>query len=135
MAIKMSVAVRNAELNAIETTVGTSAVLKIRSGSAPAAIVDSDNGTVLATITLDSDWLVGASSGSISNTGTWSDTSADNAGTAEHFRLYASNGTTQHLQGTITESGSGGDMTLDNHVIAAGQTVTVTQFTLTAGNA
>ena len=135
MTVKMSVTVRNAELDAIETAISASAILIIRSGSAPAAIVDSDNGTVLATINLPDDWFIAASSGSISKQGTWSDTSADNAGTAEHFRLYASNGTTQHIQGTITESGSGGDMTLDNHVIAAGQTVTVTQFTLTAGNA
>jgi hypothetical protein len=32
-------------------------------------------------------------------------------------------------------TGGGGDMTLDNPVIATGQTVTITSFTITAGGA
>ena len=36
MALQLSAAVRNARLDAIEATIGTSAVLKIRTGSAPA---------------------------------------------------------------------------------------------------
>ena len=36
MALQYSVAVRNTQLNAIETTVGASAVLKIFTGAAPA---------------------------------------------------------------------------------------------------
>jgi hypothetical protein len=39
------------------------------------------------------------------------------------------------MQGTITASGGGGDMTLDNVSIATGQTVNVTGFTLTAPGA
>jgi hypothetical protein len=135
MAIKLSAAVRNARLDAIETAIGTSAVLKIRTGAPPTNITDADSGTVLATLSLPSDWMDAASSGSKAKAGTWSDASADNTGTAGHFRLYASNGTTQHMQGTITATGGGGDMTIDNTSIAAGQTVTVTGFTLTDGNA
>ena len=52
MAVKFSVAVRNARLDALETAIGTSAVLKIRSGSAPTNITDADSGTVLATLSL-----------------------------------------------------------------------------------
>jgi hypothetical protein len=131
----MSVAVRNAMLNAIETGIGTSAVLKIRTGAPPSGIADADSGDVLATMSLDSDWMAAADAGAKALTGTWSDTSADGAGEAGHFRLYASNGSTQHIQGTVTATGNGGDMTLDNINIAAGQTVTITGFTLTAGNA
>lgn len=134
MAIKLSTAVRNAMLNSIEDTISTSAVLKIRSGSAPSAITDADSGTVLATLSLPSDWLAAASSGSKAKSGTWQDTSADATGTAAHFRIYASDGTTQHLQGTVTATGGGGDLTLDNTSIASGQAVTITSFTLTAGN-
>jgi len=134
MAVKMSVAVRNAMLNAIETGIGTSAVLKIRTGAPPSGIADADS-DVLATMSLDSDWMAAADAGAKALTGTWSDTSADGAGEAGHFRLYASNGSTQHIQGTVTATGNGGDMTLDNINIAAGQTVTITGFTLTAGNA
>lgn len=134
MAIKVSVAVRNARLDAIESTVGTSAVLKIRTGSPPTNITDADSGTVLASITLPSDWAAAASGGSKAKSGTWS-VAASATGTAGHFRLYASDGTTQHMQGTVTATGGGGDMTLDNTSIASGQTVTVNTCTLTDGNA
>jgi len=135
MAVKFSVAVRNARLDALETAIGTSAVLKIRSGAAPTNITDADSGTVLATLSLPSDWMANAASGSKSKSGTWQDTSADNTGTAAHFRLYASDGTTQHMQGSITATGGGGDMTVDNTSFATGQSFTVTAFTLTDGNA
>lgn len=136
MAIKMSETVRNARLDAIETAIGTAAVLKIRTGAPPTNISDADSGTVLATLTLPSDWMNAASTGSKTKLGTWEDATADSAGTAAHFRIYASNGTTQHLQGTITSVAVGtGDMLLDNDVLAAGQTVTITTFTLTDGNA
>ena len=135
MAIKISVAVRNARLDAIETAIGTGAILKIRSGSVPTNIADADAGDVLAAMTLPSDWMAAASSGAKAKDGTWQDASADNAGTAGHFRIYASDGTTQHIQGTVTATGGGGDMTLDNTSITAGQTVTISTFTLTDGNA
>lgn len=135
MAIKLSTTVRNARLDAIETAIGASAVLKIRSGTVPTNIGDADSGTTLATINLPADWMAAASSGAKSLSGTWSDTSADAGGTAGHFRIYASDGTTQHIQGTITATGGGGDMTLNNTTITLGGTVTVTSFTLTDGNA
>ena len=135
MAFQFSTTARNAALDAIETAIGTSAVLKIRSGSAPADCGTADSGTVLATLNLPSDWLAAASGGSKSKSGTWEDTSADAAGTAGHFRIYATDGTTCHMQGTITATGGGGDMTLDNTSIASGQQVTITSFTLSAGGA
>lgn len=134
MALKLSTAVKNARLDAIESTIGTGAILKIRSGAAPAAITDADSGTVLASLTLPSDWMAAASGGTKALSGTWQDTSADAAGTAGHFRVYASDGTTQHIQGTVTATGGGGDLTLDNTSIAAGQSITITSFTLTDGN-
>jgi hypothetical protein len=134
MTLALSVTVRNAELDAIETAIGASAVLKIRTGAAP-GIANADSGTVLATLSLPSDWMAAASSGSKAKSGTWEDASADDTGTAAHFRIYASDGTTQHIEGTVTVTGGGGDMTLDNVSIAAAQTVTITSFTLTAGNA
>lgn len=134
MALQYSVAVRNARLDAVETAIGASAVLKIRTGAAPASCATADSGTVLATINLPSDWMAAASGGTKAKAGTWEDSSADNAGTAAHFRIYASDGTTCHMQGTITAMGGGGDMTVDNTSFAAGQAFTVTGFTLTAGN-
>lgn len=135
MALQFSVAVRNAKLDAVETTIGTSAVLKIRTGSVPADCATADSGTVVATLSLPSDWMAAASSGSKAKSGTWSDTSADATGTAAHWRLYASDGTTCHAQGTVTATGGGGDLTVDNVSFASSQSFTVTAFSLTAGNA
>jgi hypothetical protein len=135
MAVQLSVAVRNARLDAIETAVGVSAVLKIRTGAQPANCAAADSGTVVATLSLPSDWMAAAASGSKDKAGTWQDASADATGTAAHFRLYASDGTTCHAQGTVTATGGGGDMTVDNTSFAAGQSFTVTSFTLTDGNA
>lgn len=134
MAIQLSTTVRNAMLDAIESTIGTSAVLKIRTGAAPANVGTADSGTVLATLTLPSDWMAAASSGSKALTGTWQDTSADATGTAAHYRIYASDGTTAHLQGTVTATSGGGDIELQNTSIAAGQAITITSFSLSAAN-
>ena len=135
MSLQYSVTVRNLKLDAVETAIGTSAVLKIRTGSAPANCAAGDTGTVLATVQLPSDWMDTASSGSKAKAGTWQDASADATGTAAHFRIYASDGTTCHVQGTVTLTGGGGDMTVDNTSFATGQSFTVNSFTLTAGNA
>ncbi len=133
MAFQFSTTVRNAVLDVIESTIGTAPTLEIRSGSAPATCATADSGTVLATMTLPSDWLAAASSGSKALSGTWQDTSADSAGTAGHFRIKVSS--TCHIQGSVTATGGGGDMTIDNPVLASGQSITITAFTLTAGGA
>lgn len=135
MALQLSTAVRNARLDAVETTIGTSAIMKIRTGGAPADCAAADSGTVLATLNLPSDWLAAAASGSKAKAGTWQDASADATGTAAHFRIYDSGGTTCHMQGSVTATGGGGDLEVQNTSFAAGQQVTVTAFTLTDGNA
>lgn len=133
MSVQLSAAVRNAMLDAIETAVGATAVLKIRSGAAPANCAAADAGTVLASLTLPADWMAAASAGSKALAGTWQDASADNTGTAAHWRLYASDGTTCHAQGTVGTSGA--DLIVNSVSFTAGQPFTVTSFTLTAGNA
>lgn len=135
MALQYSVATRNARLDAVETTIGTTPILRIRTGAAPANCAAADTGTVLATLTLPSDWMAAAASGTKSKLGTWEDTSADATGTAAHWRLYDAAGTTCHAQGTVTATGGGGDMTVDSTSFTAGQSFTVTSFTLTGGNA
>lgn len=135
MAFQFSVAVRNARLDAIETAIGASAVMKIRTGAAPANCAAADAGTVLATIALPADWMAAASGGAKALAGTWQDASADAAGTAAHFRLYASDGTTCHAQGSVTATGGGGDMIVDNTNFAAGQSFSVSSFAITEGNA
>lgn len=133
MPFQFDVASRNAALDAIETTIGAAPTLEIRTGAAPANCAAADTGSVLATLTLPTDWLAAAASGQKTLSGTWQDASADANGTAGHFRIKS--GATCRIQGSITATGGGGDMTLDNTSIAAGQQVTVTAFTLTAGGA
>lgn len=135
MAVQLSVAVRNARLDSIETTVSTAPILEIRSGPQPADCATADSGTLLASMTLPSDWLAAASSGSKAKSGTWTDASANNTGTAAHFRIKDSGGTTCHLQGSVTATGGGGDLTLDNVSIASAQAVTISSFSLTDANA
>jgi hypothetical protein len=134
MALTYSTAIANARLDIVESTIGTSAVLKIRTGAAPATVADASTGTVLATCTLPSDWMAAASARAKSKSGTWEDTSADNAGTAAHFEITASDGTTVGMRGSVTATGGGGDMTVDNVVFASGQAFSVTSFTLNHGN-
>lgn len=133
MVLQLSVTVRNAQLDAIETAIGTAPTLEIRSGAPPATCATAASGTVLATLVLPSDWMAAASAGAKALLGTWQDASADAAGTAGHYRI--NQGATCHMQGTVTATGGGGDMTLDNVSIAAAQSVTITAFTLTAGGA
>lgn len=135
MAVQLATSTRNARLDAIETDTGVSAILKIRTGAQPANCAAADSGTVLATYNLASDWAAAAGSGAKSlNDLPLSDT-GEAAGTAGHFRLYKTDGTTCQMQGSITATGGGGDMTLDNTSIAVGQAVNVTAFTITDGNA
>ncbi len=132
MAFQFSTASRNASLDSIETTIGASPTLEIRSGAAPADCAAADSGTLLAALPLPADFMSAASGGSKSLAGTWTDV-ADATGTAGHFRL--KQGATCHIQGSITGTGGGGDMILDNVSIATGQTINVTSFTITAGGA
>jgi hypothetical protein len=135
--MEKSVAVRNAQLDAIESTVGTSAILKLRSGTKPATCATADSGTVVATLSLPADWMAAASGGSKGLLGTWQDASADNAnaGGAMHWRIYASDGTTCHMQGTVTVTGGGGEIELQNLNITAGQAINITAFNITASGA
>lgn len=135
MTLQLAVSTRNAGIDAWETDVGISPHLKLRTGAPPSDCATADSGTVVADMTLPSDWMTGGSGGSKTKLGTWQDTSADNAGTIAHFRIYESTGVTCKMQGTVTVSGGGGDMTIDNPVVLAGQQITVTSFSITAGNA
>lgn len=132
MAFQESVAVRNAKLDQIESTIGASAVLKIFSGAEPANCAAADPAGLLCTINLPADWMSNAAAGSKAKLGTWS-AAASASGTAASFRIYDSGVVACHMQGSVGQGS--GDLSLDNTNIANGQTVTVNSFTITAGNA
>ncbi len=135
MTVQWSTTVRNALLDAWETAIGTSAKIEIRSGSMPANVAASTTGTKLVEFDLASDWSANASGGSKSLDSTPITATASNTNTAGYYRIFASDDSTCHEQGTITATGGGGDMTIDNTSITSGQTVEITSFTKTAPGA
>lgn len=133
MTVQLSVAARNARLDSIETTLGTTPILEIRTGAQPANCAAADSGTVLATLNLPSDWASNAASGVKSMLGSWADAAADATGTAAHFRLKNSAGSTTHMQGSVGLSAT--DMIVDSVSFTAGQGFSITSWALTDGNA
>jgi hypothetical protein len=101
--------------------------LTIRTGTAPGA-GNSATGTVLATFTIGAAQWSAASSGQRTITATITDSSADNTGTAGHFRLASSTGT-YVIEGDATATGGGGAMELVTTSIVATQPVDLTAFT------
>ena len=131
MALQYGVALRNAQLDQIQSQGGASANLIIYTGSPPADCATGDSGSVLATIVLPATFMAGASGGAAAKTGTWS-VAASGTGTAGYFRI--KNGSAVVIaQGTVGQGS--GDLSLDNTSIVAGQTVTVNTFQITAANA
>lgn len=136
MAITTSTAVKN---NQADNFAGryASGVLTIRSGSPPGPN-NAATGTVLATMALPNPAFAASSGGTVAKSGTWQDSSADAGGTAGHFRVVRStdngatnDGSQERWEGTVTATGNGGDMTLDNIVIALGQSITINTTTVT----
>lgn len=134
MAIQMAAAVRNARLDAIETATGTAAILRLYTGAQPADCATANSGTLLAQITMASDWASAAASGTKGFSNLPLTTTATTSGTAAHYRIYHSTNTTSAMmQGSIGQGT--GDLQLDNTAIATGQTINITAWTLTDGNA
>lgn len=129
MAHQYSVTVNNARLDAIETTIGTSPSLLLLTGSAPANCAAADTGGTVCTLTLPSDWMGNASSGSKAKAGTWSGT-ATASGTVGYYRIKA--GATTHIQGTVSTSGA--ELNFDNNIINTNQVITISTYTITAAN-
>ncbi len=128
--VEFSPDLSNSRLDAIETVVGASPILEIRTGSHPATLATADSGTLLSSMTLPSDWMAAASAGVKAKSGTWNDASGDATGTPGHWRIKTS-GAVAKIQGT---AGIGsGELSFDAG-ISLGGSVTITGFTLTDGN-
>lgn len=134
MTISLSTACRNAKLDAITTTIGSSGLLRIYDGTPPAsANAALSSNTKLAELALSSTFAAGASSGALTASSITQDSSADATGTASFFRIYKSDGTTCVMQGTVGTSGA--DLNLNTVSLVSGAAVSVTSFVLTEGNA
>lgn len=128
MTIKYSTTLRNALLDEIETQLGASPRLYIRTG-APPAVAAADTGTLLATMILPADWMAAASGGTKGKSGVWNAT-ASASGTAGHFRIKDAASTANLLmQGTVGTSAA--DLIVDSVTFTAGQAFTITSFSIT----
>jgi hypothetical protein len=133
MALSYSTSLRNAQLDAITTFAGGSCKLRLYTASRPATGAAISTQTLLAELTCNATFAAGASGGVLTLNAITSDTSADATGTATWFRIVKSDGTTFVLDGNVGTSGS--DLNLNTTSIVSGATVSISSFTITAGNA
>lgn len=133
MALSYSTTIRNAMLDSITTAAGASALLRIYDGTRPAnpgtAVTTQ---VLLAELTCNATFAPAASGGVLTLNAITQDSSANATGTATWFRLVTSGGTAC-IDGNVGASGS--DLNLSSTSIATGQTVSVTSFVITEGNA
>lgn len=129
MATRISTAARNAAASAVAALLNGGHV-EIRTGSQPATPGTAATGTLLGTLTLSATAFGSASSGTVTANTITGDSSADATGTAGWFRAYDSSSTAV-IDGAITATGGGGDMTLDSTSIVAGGTISMSSWSLT----
>jgi hypothetical protein len=131
--IQYSTAVRNARLDAITTAVGNAGLLRVYDGSRPANPAAAITGNLLAEVTMGSPFAAGAAAGVLSPTVPQSDLSCDATGTATHFRIWKSDGTTACIDGNVGTSSA--DLIVNTVSFVAGGVFTITAFAITTGNA
>jgi len=114
-------------LDAMEASIGVSPLLEFFAALPAVDPSLPDPGVMLARIFLPDDWLADASGGLKEKIGTWvGDVIED--GEIRSFRLKKNNGTTV-IEGTVTLTGGGGDLTLQRVVVENGDRVRVNAWT------
>ena len=129
--LKLNTALQNTLAQAFADLfdVGVDTII-IYGGAEPATANTALSGQpVLTTVTLPAPGMGTASNGTVGKVGAWEDLSIDNSGTASFFRLTNNGGDV--LQGSVTATGGGGDMTLDSVSLIQGGTFTITAFSVT----
>lgn len=104
MTVQYSVALRNGQGDAWETSMGVSAKVQHWSGAMPANAAAASTGTKLAEFALASDWSAAAASGAKTLSGLPLATTGLAAGTVGYYRFVDSAGTTCHEQGLVYQS-------------------------------
>lgn len=129
MALGYVVALRNAQLDAITTALGTSPKVRIYSGTRPAT--GGTATTLLAELPMSATPAAASASGVWTANAITNDSSADATGTAAWFRALTS-GNTPEIDGNVGTSGS--DLNLNTTSIVTGGPVAMSSWTITAGN-
>lgn len=130
-----NIPLRNIALSAINDAFD-GGTLRFYSGGKPATANLAPTGTLIAEMTA-ADVFAAVSNGSMGLNDELEDTEADNAGTIGYAR-FAGAGDTNALDAnfprldmTVTATGGGGELEVDNTVVAAGQAVRITALTVT----
>lgn len=135
MTVQWSEAVRNAVVSGWESAIGTAPRVEFRTGAKATLTTDAAAGTLLALFTLASDWASNPTAGTVTLTGLPVIVDASDEGIIGHYRITNAAGTVCHEQGTVTSTGEGGDLTVDNVNVVAGQSVMITSWSKTAPGA
>lgn len=134
MAMRLTTATRNAIVNALTALLDAGAgagYVEVRTGTQPASANDAASGTLLATLTLSDPAFGSAAAGTATANAVTDDSSADATGTAGWFRAYDSAGNAVE-DGSITGTGGGGDMELNDTAIVSGGVVAISSWSITA---
>lgn len=132
MATRVPDAVRNAVVNAVvdRLDAGSGAGhVRIYSGTQPADADDAASGTLLADIPL-SDPAFGDAAAGVASANAVAADPADVSGNAGWFRALDSDNN-KVLDGSVTATGGGGDMTLNTVALVATVDVDITTWTVT----
>ena len=133
MATRIATTARNAAADAVVDLLDAgpaAGTVQIRTGAQPATPNTAASGTLLATFTL-SDPAFGAASSGTATAAAIASTTGVAAGDAGYFRALDSTGAAV-LDGSITATGGGGDMTMNTITVSNGLTITITSWTFTA---
>ncbi|WP_250481915.1 hypothetical protein [Caballeronia sp. NCTM5] len=137
--LKYSAALKNAQQNAITSTLGANALINIYAGTQPASPDTAiSSQTLLATLTCNATFAPAAANGVLTlnsiTSGTGTAAAGTGSGTAATFFRITTSGGVAHVDGTCGV-GSGFDMNFVGSAnIATGQTVSDSSFTLTNAN-
>jgi len=130
--LRYAVLLKNAKLNAITTYIGASAKLRIYSGTKPATADTAISGPMLVELVCNATAFAGAAANGVLTANAITNGTAAGTGTASHYRIFKTDGTTTGIDGTVGLAGS--DLNLDNVSINTGQVVSVTSLTYTEAN-
>jgi hypothetical protein len=127
MAFTLTTAMKNTLLDQITSAAGSTATVKIYSGSVPANADASNLGTLLVSLPCSNPFAP-ASSGGILTASAITQTNASQSGTAAFYRLMASNGSTVLAQGLVNTTGA--EMNLNTTAIVSGGPCVITSLTI-----
>lgn len=133
---RLSTGMRNSFLANVAEELG-GGVLRFYSGAAPATTDAAPTGVVVATLEFHEDGFAAPNAGQMSKSSEpWEDPSADASGTIGYARFThdddagGASTTARRIDFSVTATGGGGDIEVQNTVVEEGQPIVVTNFVL-----